>query len=130
MLPGRSEEAALEIKPIKTEADHGAALKRLELLWGAEPDTPEGDELDVLATLIEAYEDRHHSIPEPDPIEAIKFRMEQQGLTRKDLEPLIGPRGRVSEVLSGRRSLTLPMIRRLSAALKIPADVLIKDTAA
>lgn len=120
----------MEIKPIKTEADHGAALKRLELLWGAEPDTPEGDELDVLATLIEAYEDRHHSIPEPDPIEAIKFRMEQQGLTRKDLEPLIGPRGRVSEVLSGRRSLTLPMIRRLSAALKIPADVLIKDTAA
>ena len=120
----------MDIKPIKSEIDYRAALGRLEALLGSEPDTPEGDELDVLATLLEAYEDRYHSIPEPDPIEAIKFRMEQQGLNRKDLEPLIGPRGRVSEVLSGKRSVTLPMIRRLSAALKIPADVLIKDTAA
>jgi HTH-type transcriptional regulator/antitoxin HigA len=83
-----------------------------------------------LATLIEAWEDHHHPISDPDPIEAIEFRMEQQGLTRKDLEPLIGPRGRVSEVLSGKRCLTLPMIRRLSARLKIPAEVLIKDTTA
>ena len=113
------------MKPIKTEADYDAVLERIETLWGSDEDTPEGDELEVLVTLIEAYEVKHHPIPAPDPIEAIKFRMEQQGLTRKDLEPLLGHRGRVSEILSGKRSLTLTMIRRLNKELHIPAEVLI-----
>ncbi len=113
------------MKPIKTEADYDAVLERIETLWGSDEDTPEGDELEVLVTLIEAYEAKHHPIPGPDPIEAIKFRMEQQGLTRKDLEPLLGHRGRVSEILSGKRSLTLTMIRRLNKELHIPAEVLI-----
>ncbi len=113
------------MKPIKTEADYDAVLERIETLWGSDEDTPEGDELEVLVTLIEAYEAKHHPIPAPDPIEAIKFRMEQQGLTRKDLEPLLGHRGRVSEILSGKRSLTLTMIRRLNKELHIPAEVLI-----
>jgi HTH-type transcriptional regulator / antitoxin HigA len=115
----------MNIWPIKTEADYGAALARLETIWDPEPDTPEADEFEVLVTLIEAYEARHHPIEPPDPIEAIKFRMEQMGLTRKDLEPYIGSRGRVSEVLTRRRSLTLEMIRKLHTGLKIPYESLI-----
>jgi HTH-type transcriptional regulator/antitoxin HigA len=91
----------------------------------ARPGTPEGDELDVLATLVDAYETRHHAIDAPDPITAIHFRMEQQGLTRKDLEPMIGSRARVSEVLTGKRSLTLEMVRRVRSGLGISADLLI-----
>lgn len=117
----------MEIRPIKNDADYEAALAEIDRLMNAEPDTPEGDRLDVLATLVEAYEARNFAIDAPDPIDAILFRMEQLELTRKDLEPLIGGRGRVSEVLSGRRNLTLAMIRKLSAKLRIPAEVLIRE---
>ena len=116
------------VKPIKTERDYDAALREVERLWGAKDGTAEGDRLDVLATLIEAYEDMHSPMDPPDPIEAIKFRMEQQGLTRKDLEPLIGTRTRVAEVLNRRRGLSIAMIRRLNKALGIPADVLIRPS--
>src|SRR5262249_34668443 len=98
----------------------------VERLWGAKSGTAEGDRLDVLATLIEAYEDERYPMAPPDPIEAIKFRMEQQGLTRKDLEPLIGTRTRVAEVLNRKRNLSIAMIRRLPERLGIPADVLIR----
>lgn len=117
----------MDIKPIKSEEDYEQALARIDVLMEAESDSPEGDELDVLATLVEAYETRHYPIEKPDPIEALLFRMEQGGLTRKDLEPLIGNRGRISEILTGRRPLTLAMIRRLHAQLGIPADVLIQE---
>lgn len=120
----------MDIRPIKTEADHEAALAEVERLWTAAPASPEADRLDVLVTLIQAYEEARHPIHPPDPIEAILFRMEQQELTRKDLEPFIGSRGRVSEVLNRTRSLTLPMIRRLHEGLGIPAEVLIQETRA
>jgi HTH-type transcriptional regulator/antitoxin HigA len=116
------------VKPIRTERDYDAALKEVERLWGAKTGTPDGDRLDVLATLIEAYEDRQYPMDPPDPIEAIKFRMEQQGLTRKDLEPLIGTRTRVAEVLNRRRGLSIEMIRRLHKTLGISADVLIRPS--
>ena len=117
-----------DVKPIRNERDHAAALKDVERLWGAKLGTPDGDRLDVLATLIDAYEAAHEPMDPPDPIEAIKFRMEQQGLTRKDLEPLIGTRTRVAEVLNRRRSLSIGMIRRLHTALGISADVLIRPS--
>jgi HTH-type transcriptional regulator/antitoxin HigA len=119
---------AAELKPIRTKADHKKALAELERLWGARSGTPRGDRLDVLATLIEAYEARHYPMDPPDPIEAIQFRMEQQGLSRKDLEPLIGTRARVAEVMNRRRSLSIDMIRRLHVQLGISADVLIRPT--
>jgi len=115
-----------ELKPIRTERDYDAALTEVERLWGAKRGTQAGDRLDILATLIEAYEVVHHPIDPPDPVAAIKFRMEQQGLTRKDLEPLIGSRTRVAEVLNGKRGLSIAMIRRLHAKLGIPAEVLIR----
>jgi HTH-type transcriptional regulator/antitoxin HigA len=115
----------MQIHPIRTEADHDSAVARIAELMGAEPDTTEGEELDILATLVDAYEARHHAIDAPDPITAIQFRMEQQGLTRKNLEPMIGSRARVSEVMTRRRSLTLAMIRRVRNELGISADVLI-----
>ena len=115
----------MQIHPIRTEADHDSAIARIAELIGAKPDTGEGEELDILATLVDAYEAKHHAIDIPDPIAAIQFRMEQQGLTRKSLEPLIGSRGRVSEVMTRRRSLTLAMIRRVRKELGISADVLI-----
>jgi HTH-type transcriptional regulator/antitoxin HigA len=117
-----------ELKPIRTEADHGAALGEVERLWGAKNGTPDGDRLDILATLIDAYEAEHHPMDPPDPIEAIKFRMEQLGLTRKDLEPIIGTRTRVAEVLNRRRGLSIDMIRRLHERLGISADVLIRPS--
>lgn len=117
----------MKIKPIKTDADHKQALARLELLMEAQPDTPEGDELDILATLVDAYERQHHAIEPPHPVEAIRFRMEQMGLVDADLTPIIGQRGRVSEVLNFKRPLTLPMIRRLNATLHIPAETLIPE---
>jgi HTH-type transcriptional regulator / antitoxin HigA len=115
-----------ELKPIRTKADHKAALVEVERLWGAKSGTPKGDRLDVLATLIDAYEARHYPMDPPDPIEAIQFRMEQLGLTRKDLEPLIGTRARVAEVMNRKRSLSIDMIRRLHQRLGISADVLIR----
>lgn len=118
----------IEIKPIRSEADYEQALAEVERLWGAGSGTPEGDRLDILATLIDAYESEHHPIDPPDPIEAIKFRMEQQGLTRKDLEGLLGTRTRVAEVLNRRRGLSINMIRRAHDALGIPAEVLIRPS--
>jgi HTH-type transcriptional regulator/antitoxin HigA len=117
-----------EINPIRSEADYEKALAKVERLWGARSGTPEGDQLDVLATLIDTYESEHHPIDPPDPIEAIKFRMEQQGLTRKDLEGILGTRTRVAEVLNRRRSLSINMIRRLHEKLGISADVLIRPS--
>ena len=117
-----------ELKPIRTAADHAAAMAEVERLWGARTGTADGDRLDLLATLIDAYEARTYPMDPPDPIEAIKFRMEQLGLTRKDLEPLIGTRARVAEVMNRKRSLSIEMIRRLHAQLGISADVLIRPT--
>lgn len=119
---------ATELKPIRTEADYDAALAEVERLWGAKGDTPEGDRLDVLATLIEVYEEKHHPMDPPDPIEAIRFRMEQQGLTRRDLEPMIGPRNRVADVLNRKRGLSIDMIRQLHDHLGISAEVLIRPS--
>jgi HTH-type transcriptional regulator / antitoxin HigA len=116
------------LRPIRTKASYEAALKEVERLWGARSGTPAGDRLDILATLIEAYEDEHYPMDPPDPIDAIKFRMEQQGLTRKDLEGILGTRTRVAEVLNGRRGLSINMIRRLHDKLGIPAEVLIRPT--
>jgi HTH-type transcriptional regulator / antitoxin HigA len=113
------------IRPIRTDADHDAAIAEVERLWGAKDGTPDGDRLDVLATLIAAYEDRRWPLTLSDPVSAIEFRLDQQGLTRKDLEPFIGSRARVSEIMNRRRPLTIAMIRKLSVGLGIPADVLI-----
>jgi HTH-type transcriptional regulator / antitoxin HigA len=117
-----------DVKPIRTKRDYESALQEVERLWGAKLGTPAGDRLDVLATLIDAHETAHYPIDPPDPIEAIRFRMEQQGLTRKDLEPLIGTRTRVAEVLNRKRNLSIGMIRRLHERLGIPAEVLIRPT--
>ena len=115
----------MNIQPIKTEADYDRALARISELWGADPDTPKGDRLDVLITLVEAYETEHHPVDPPDPVDAILFRMEQQGLTRKDLEPILGSRSRVSEVLNRKRNLSLEMIRGLHNQLNIPLESLV-----
>lgn len=117
---------AIDVKPIRNAADHRIAMAEVKRLWGSKSGTPEGDRLDVLATLIDVYEAQQEPIERPDPIEAIRFRMEQQGLTRKDLEPLIGTRTRVSEVLNRKRTLSIGMIRRLHAELGIAAEVLIR----
>ncbi len=117
----------MEIKPIRIKADYRAALKEIEALMSARPDTPEGERLDVLVTLVEAYEKKHYRFDLPDPVEAIKFRMEQQGLTPKDLVPMIGQINRVYEVLNRKRPLTLAMIQRLHTELGIPAESLIKQ---
>jgi HTH-type transcriptional regulator/antitoxin HigA len=116
------------VKPIRTKKDHEAALMEVGRLWGAKSGSLEGDRLDVLATLIDAYEAAHFPMDPPDPIEAIKFRMEQQGLRRKDLQPLIGTRTRVAEVLNRKRSLSIGMIRRLHQTLGISAEVLIRPS--
>jgi HTH-type transcriptional regulator/antitoxin HigA len=121
---------ATELKPIRSDTDYEKALVEVAALWGAKSGTPAGDRLDVLATLIDAYEAQHHPIDPPDPVEAIKFRMEQQGLTRKDLEQVIGTRTRVAEVLNRKRSLSIGMIRRLHQQLGISADVLIRPSRA
>jgi HTH-type transcriptional regulator/antitoxin HigA len=116
----------MEIKPIKNEADYQAVLVEIERLFGAIPDTPEGDRLEVLVTLVEAYENKHFSIPAPDPIEAILYHLESRALSRRDLEPCIGSRARVSEVLNRKRHLTMEMVRKLHSMLGIPSDVLIQ----
>lgn len=118
----------MDIKPIKTDADYRAALKEVESLMTAKPNTPEGEKLDILVTLIEAYEHKHFPLDLPDPVEAIKFEMEQKGLTVKDLEPMIGKSNRVYEVLNRKRSLTLKMIWKLHQELGIPAESLIKQS--
>jgi len=116
----------MDIKPIKTDTDHRAALKEIEILMMAEPDTPEGEKLDVMTTLVEAYEARHFPMDLPDPVEALKFEMERKNLTVKDLEPMIGKSNRVYEILNHKRSLTLKMIWKLHEGLGIPAESLIK----
>ncbi len=118
----------MDIKPIRTKADYRAALKAVDSLMGAKARSPEGDRLDVLVTLIEGYERQHFPMDLPDAVEAIKFRMEQQGLTPKDLEPLIGRSNRVYEVLNRKRGLTLAMIQKLHAGLGIPAESLLRQT--
>ena len=115
-------------KPIRTKADYAVAMAEIERQWGAKLGTPEGDRLDILATLVDAYETQHYPMDSPDPIEAIKFRMEQQGLTRKDLEGILGTRTRVAEVLNRRRGLSIHMIRRLHDKLGLSADVLIRPS--
>ena len=117
---------SMDIKPIKTELDYQAALKEIELLMDAYPETPEGDRLDVMTTLVEAFEAKHYPIEAPDPIEAILHRMEALGIDRRDLEKMIGTRARVSEVLNRKRPLTISMIRRISDKMHISANVLIR----
>ena len=119
---------AIEVKPIRSRTDYDTAVAEVEELWGAKLGTREGDRLDVLATLIDAYEAAHHPLDPPDPVEAIKFRMQQQGLSRKDLEAIIGSRARIAEVLSRKRSLSIAMIRRLNQKLGIPAEILIQPS--
>ncbi|TFH43781.1 MAG: helix-turn-helix domain-containing protein [Lysobacterales bacterium] len=115
----------MEIRPIKTEHDYEQALARVSELMGARPGSDEEDELEVLSILVDSYEEKHFPIDLPDPIDAILFRIEQQGLTRKDLEPLLGSRHRVSEVLNRKRGLSLQMIQRLHEQLGIPLETLI-----
>jgi len=119
----------MNIKPVRTAKDHKAALAEISKLMGTDPDigTPKGDRLDVLVTLVQAYEAKHFPMALPDPVEAIKFRMEQQGLKPKDLEPMIGKSNRVYEVLTRKRSLTIGMIRKLHSGLGIPAHSLIQE---
>ena len=117
----------MDIKPIKNARAYNRALREIEKLWNTRRGSPAHDKLDVLATLVEAYERQHHEIAPPDPIEAIRFRMEQLGMSRKDLEAYIGGRARVAEVLNRKRRLSLPMIRKLHQGLGIPAEVLIHD---
>ena len=117
----------MDIRPIRNDEDHARAVEELDRLWGAAEGSPQAERLEVFITLVHAYEEEHHRIEPPNPIEAIRFRMEQQGLTRKDLEPMIGRRSRVSEVLTGKRPLTLGMIRRLRRGLGISADVLVGE---
>src|SRR5688500_4657177 len=117
---------AMEIRPIKTKADYRAALEEIERLMKARRGTPEGDRLDVLVTLVEAYEAKHYPLDLPDPVEAIRYHMEQRGLEPRDLIPFIGSRNRVHEVLTRKRPLALAMIRRLHEGLGIPAESLIK----
>jgi HTH-type transcriptional regulator/antitoxin HigA len=120
----------MEIEPIKNKRDYRRALKEIEGLMLATRNTPEGDRLDILVTLVEAWEARHYKLDLPDPVAAIKYHMEQSGLAAQDLIPFIGGRNRVYEVLAGKRPLTLQMIRRLHEGLGIPAESLIKERAA
>jgi HTH-type transcriptional regulator / antitoxin HigA len=116
----------IKVKPIKTENDYEEALAEIEKLLETKPGTPDADRLEILTTLVEAYEDEHYAIPLPDPVEAIKYYLESRGLTRRDLELYLGSRARVSEILNRKRPLSLEMIRRLHNGLGIPAEVLIQ----
>ena len=126
-LTQQKSEQTMTIKPIKTKRDYQAAMKRLEIIFDAQPGTPEGDELEVLGILIDKYEQEHYPIDSPDPIEAIKFRMEQMGYSQSDLAKVVGLKSRASEILNKKRKLTLEMIRQLHQALGIPTDVLIQS---
>ena len=117
----------MDIKPIRTEQDYTAAINKIEVLWGDQKDSTEGDELDLLITLVESYELKNYPIAPPDPIDAIKFRMEQMGLTRTDLVKYLGSQSRVSEILNKKRKLTLEMIRKLHISLHIPTEVLVQE---
>ena len=119
----------MDIRPIKTNADYQATLAEIEHLFAAAPGTLEGDRLEVLTTLVEAYEERYYPIPEPDPVEAIRYYMESRGLSSRDIAPYIGQRVPVGDILERKRPLSLPMIRRLHTGLGIPADVLIRPYA-
>jgi HTH-type transcriptional regulator/antitoxin HigA len=116
----------MQIKPIKTKADHRAALKEIERLIDARPGTPAGDRLEVLTTLVERYESQHEPIEPPNPVDALLYYMESRGLSRRNLEPYLGSRARVAEVLNRRRPLTIEMIRKLHSGLGISAEVLIR----
>ena len=116
----------MNLRPIKTEDDYKAALTEIERLFEALPETADGDRLDILTMLVESYEEQHHAIPPPDPVAALEYYLESRGLTRRDLEPYLGSRARVAEVLNRRRALTIEMIRRLHQGLGIPAEVLIQ----
>ena len=115
----------MRIQPVRNDADHDAALARIEQLMGAEPGTAASDELEVLVTLVDAFEAKRFPMATPEPLAVIRFQMEQQGLSRRELEPMIGSRARVSEILTGKRALTLPMIRRLHSGLRIPVELLV-----
>lgn len=115
----------MNIRPIKTEQDYLDSIKRIEELWGAKKDTPEGDELDLLVTIVEAYEIKNYPITPPDPIDAIKFRMEQMDMTRSDMIKYFGSQSKVSEVLNRKRGLTLKMVKSLYKGLRIPAEILL-----
>ena len=115
----------MEIRPIKNEKDYKASIRRIEELWGTKKDTPQGDELDLLVTLVESYEMKHYPIAPPDPVDAIKFRMEQMGMTRADMVKYLGSQSRVSEVLNGKRKLTLGMVKSLYKGLKISPEILL-----
>jgi len=117
----------MELRPIRSKREHAAALKEIEALWNAAEGTPEVDRLTVLVLLVESYEREHFPIPAPDPIDLLQHVMEARGLSRKDLEPYIGSRARVAEVLNRVRPLTIEMIRRLCSGLKLPADILIRN---
>lgn len=117
----------MDIRPIRSEQDYEQALQEIEAIFEAAPGTPAGDRLEVLVTLVEAYEDKHYAIPLPDPVEAILYHMERLGLTRRDLEAYLGSRPRVSEILNRKRSLTLRMIRNLHAGLGISTEVLTQE---
>lgn|SRR5690554_2709291 len=117
----------MNIRPIRTEQDYQEAIGRIEELWGSKKDSAEGDELDLLITIVESYEIKHYPLAPPDPIDAIKFRMEQMGLSNADMIPYLGSQSTVSEILSGKRSLTLGMIKSLYKGLKIPADILLSE---
>jgi len=115
----------MDIRPIKTEGDYNDSVRRIEDLWGAKRDTPEGDEFDLLCTLVESYEMAHYPIAPPDPIDAILFRMEQMDMTKTDMAKYLGSQSRVSEVLGRKRKLTLKMVKSLYKGLKIPAEILL-----
>lgn len=117
----------MDIKPVKTKKDHANALKRIEQLMTAKANSPEGDELDILVTLVEAFEAKHYVVDAPDPIVAIQHRMEALGMERKDLELLLGSKSRVSEILNRKRKLTMDMVRTLHAKMNLPAEALIQD---
>lgn len=125
-MPKGFDMSAILVNPIYTEDDHEAALREIERLWNAEAGTPDGERLDVLFTLVEAYEQKHFPILPPDPIDMIEFVMDQRGLTPKDLIPFLGSRSKVSEILNRRRPLTLEMIRKLQVGLGIRADILVQ----
>jgi HTH-type transcriptional regulator / antitoxin HigA len=118
----------MHIRPIRTDADHAVALREIERLWGAEPGTPEGDALDVLATLVDRYEDERFTLPEADPVKVIEAYMANNGLSRKDLAEVLGSQSRATEVLAHRRALSIEHIRRIHGAWKIPAELLIGES--
>lgn len=115
----------MDIRPIKTEQDYNHSISRIEEIWGAKKDTPEGDELELLVTLVESYEMKHYPIAPPDPVDAIKFRMEQMDMTKADMVKYLGSQSRVSEILNRKRTLTLKMAKSLYKGLKIPAEILL-----